>query len=487
MIDFNKLDEYRENNRVEAKKALGGLPKSIGETYSAFANTLGGIILLGVVEHKDKSLHTVDLPDAEKLIREFWEIVNDPNKTSVNILSGKDVYAMDINGNHIVVINVPRADRSYKPVYIDGNPLNTYRRNGEGDYKCTIEEYQAMVRDASVKTQDMLLLKDMDLTVINMDSLHGYRQRMKHSRPGHVWEQLDDETFLVQIGAAGLGEDGGKHPTAAGLLMFGNEYDIVREFNDYFLVYQEQYDAGNRRTDRIISSSGDWSGNLYDFYFRAYNKLKQDIKTHSEMDGITRVDDAPVLKALREALANCLVNADYYGRGGVVIIRKPKLITMANPGNMRIELDAAVSVGASDPRNGTLMKMFNLIDIGEREGSGIPNIFSAWRGEGWASPVYDEQMNPDRTVLTLPLSAKRIGNKKATTETGDKRSVLSERVKESIIGYLTDKPEGKTAEIAEYIGLKPSRTRDYIKGLVDEGIIEAIGSSKKTRVYKLKR
>jgi predicted HTH transcriptional regulator len=184
MIDFNKLDEYRENNRVEAKKALGGLPKSIWETYSAFANTLGGIILLGVVEHKDKSLHTVDLPDAEKLIREFWEIVNDPNKTSVNILSGKDVYAMDINGNHIVVINVPRADRSYKPVYIDGNPLNTYRRNGEGDYKCTIEEYQAMVRDASVKTQDMLLLKDMDLTVINMDSLHGYRQRMKHSRPG---------------------------------------------------------------------------------------------------------------------------------------------------------------------------------------------------------------------------------------------------------------------------------------------------------------
>ena len=68
MIDFGNLEKYRENNRIEAKKALGGLPKSIWETYSAFANTYGGIILLGVEEWADKSLHTVDLPDPDRLI-----------------------------------------------------------------------------------------------------------------------------------------------------------------------------------------------------------------------------------------------------------------------------------------------------------------------------------------------------------------------------------------------------------------------------------
>ena len=87
MIDFSKIEQYRENNRIEAKKALGGLPKSIWETYSAFANTHGGIILLGVEELADKSFRTVDLPDPEKLIKEFWDIVNNPNKTSVNVLS----------------------------------------------------------------------------------------------------------------------------------------------------------------------------------------------------------------------------------------------------------------------------------------------------------------------------------------------------------------------------------------------------------------
>jgi len=481
MIDFNNLNMYRENNRIEAKKALGGLPNSIWETYSAFANTLGGIILLGVAERPDHSLETVDLPDPDKLIKDFWDSVNNPNKVSINILSSKDVYPLEVNGDHIVVINVPRADRSYRPVYIDGNPLNTYRRNGEGDYKCTHEEYMAMVRDASVKTQDMLVLSEMELSVFNQDSVRGFRQRMKFSRPGHVWEQLDDETFLQKLGAIGIGEDGKKHPTSAGLLMFGNEYDIVREYNDYFLDYQEQYDPENRWTDRIISSSGDWSGNVYDFYFRVYNKLRQDIKTPFRLDGITRVDDTPVHQALREALANCLVNADYYGRRGVVIIKKPDVITLSNPGNLRIELSTAISGGVSDPRNSTMLKMFNFIDIGERAGSGIPNIFRVWRDREWSTPTIKEEFEPGRITLTLPLSLSPTVGDKSAIKIGDKTEA-----KDSIIDYLTDHPEGKTADIAEYLGLKLSRTRDYLKELTDDGIIEAIGGNR-NRKYRLKR
>ena len=253
MIDFSNLGSYRENNRLEAKTALGGLPHSIWETYSAFANTLGGIILLGVKEKPDHSFEAVDLPDPGMLIKEFWDLANNPSKVSINLLSDKDVYSLDIDGKHIVVINIPRADRSYRPVYVDGNPLNTYRRNGEGDYKCTKEEYMAMVRDAAIKTQDMLVLSEMDLSVFNADSVHSFRQRMRYSRPGHVWEQLDDERFLQAIDAVGFGDDGKNHPTSAGLLMFGNEHEILREFGNFFLDYQEQYDPENRWTDRIIS------------------------------------------------------------------------------------------------------------------------------------------------------------------------------------------------------------------------------------------
>lgn len=341
-----------------------------------------------------------------------------------------------------------------------------------------------MVRDASVKTQDMLVLDEMDLTVFNRESIRSYRQRMRLSRPGHVWEALEDEDFLLKLGAVGIGSDGKKHPTSAGLLMFGNEYDIVREFNAYFLDYQEQYDANTRWTDRIISSSGDWSGNMYDFYFRVYNKLIQDLKVPFKMDGGVRVDDTTVHQALREALANCLVNADYYGRQGLVIIKKRDGITMANPGGFRIEIDAAKSGGVSDPRNGTMLKMFNLIDIGERAGSGIPNIFRVWREQGWSMPVITEQLEPDRIILSLSLRKDKSSDKKVAIKNGDKYAKTGLQ-KTAILEYLTDHISAKCSDISGVLGVKDARARRILSEMIAEGTIVAEGGNR-NRTYKLK-
>ena len=63
MIDLNNIMRYHENNRIEAKKAAGGFPHSLWETYSAFANTVGGLILLGVEESRDKQLRVTGVPD----------------------------------------------------------------------------------------------------------------------------------------------------------------------------------------------------------------------------------------------------------------------------------------------------------------------------------------------------------------------------------------------------------------------------------------
>lgn len=484
MIDLSKIDQYRENNRIEAKKALGGLPHSIWETYSAFANTLGGIILLGVEEDKDHSLHTINLPDPEQLIKEFWDIINNPNKASVNILSNKHVHIETVDGNRIIVIEVPRAQRYDKPVYVDGNPLSgSYRRNGEGDYKCTQEEVQSMLRDAARQTQDMQVLESMGLDVLDYESVRRYRIRMKNYRPGHVWEELEDIEFLYKLGAVGRSADSTMHPTAAGLLMFGFEYEIVKEFPHYFLDYQEHTDAGTRWTDRIVSSSGEWSGNLYDFYFRVYNKLTQDIKTPFKLEGGDRIDDTPVHNALREALANCLINADYYGRQGLVIINRKNEISFSNPGAFRIEIEAAKRGGVSDPRNAALIKMFNLVNIGERAGSGIPNIYAVWKKQGWALPTIEESFDPERT--TLSLTTQKIGDKKSAVKIGNKKSAISEMRKNLIIEYLTDHASAKASEIAEYIELKPSRARDYLNELMAENIVVAEGGNR-NRVYKLK-
>lgn len=133
------------------------------------------------------------------------------------------------------------------------------------------------------------------------------------------------------------------------------------------------------------------------------------------MVGGERVDDTPVHKALREALANCLINADYHGVRGVVIRKEPDKIIFANPGYIRTGKNQMRLGGESDPRNKSLMKMFNLINIGERAGSGVPNIFNVWEDEGFIEPKIEERFDPDRTVLSLPFV------KKATEKSDGKK------------------------------------------------------------------
>lgn len=504
MIDFAHLEQYRENNRIEAKKARGGLPHSIWETYSAFANTLGGVILLGVVEDDNKQLEAVGVPDPDQLVKDFWKIVNNVSKVSVNILSTSDVSVESVDGKSIVVINVPRAQRADRPVYLLDNPLReSYRRNGEGDYRCTQEEVRAMLRDAAMRTQDMIVLENMDIEALNRESLHSYRTRMQACRPGHVWEGNADQEFLYKIGAVGRDRQGTLHPTGAGLLMFGNEYEIVKEFPNYFLDYREKMDLQVRWTDRFVSSSGDWSGNLYDFYFRVYNRLALDIRTPFQMKNGSRVDDTPIHEALREVLANCLINADYYGRQGIVIEKTPESFSFSNPGGFRVDVEAAISGGISDPRNAVLIKMFNLINIGERAGSGIPNIFRIWNKEGWPAPVIRESFDPERITVSLFIGIDSEKSKNPLDNTEDNPDKFGENPdkqakvtinkipgksavqKAAIVEYLTENPKGKSAQIAKLLGVSADRARQLLLQMVEDGLVETEGANR-NRTYKLK-
>ena len=540
MLDFSNIEKYKENNRLEAKAAAVGLPKSLWATYSAFANTNGGIILLGVTEDAQHQLHVEGVNDADALVTDFWNIINNQSKISINVLNDKDVIVREFDGKKIIIISVPRAQRYDKPIYLDGNLFSSYKRNGEGDYRCTKEVIQAMLRDASPKTQDMLVLGNMNLDVFDKDTIKRYRIRMQGIRPGHVWEALEDVDFLYRIGAVGRDADGKLHPTAAGLLMFGYEYEIVREYPHYFLDYREKLDDDTRWSDRFVSSSGDWSGNIYDFYCRVYNRIAQSVKVPFALDGISRIDDTELHKALREALANTLINADYYGNTGVVIERNITSITMTNAGTFRIDLDEAINGGISDPRNSGLIKMFSLINIGERAGSGLPMIFKAWTGTDFAMPDITEKENPDRVCLMLPveslgefgLTSAQCPNKNANegsavlineltvpdteqtvpdtkqavpdteqtvpdteqavpdteqtvpdTEKAvpDTEKAVPEESKEQkalILSYIKDN-ENITAKIAATIlNVKPRRARTILRDMQIEGIIKRVGAAR---------
>lgn len=371
---------------------------------------------------------------------------------------------------------MPAAKREEKPVYINDDLFGgTYRRNHEGDYRCTRLQVKTMLRDQGENTMDMEVLDDTLLEELNYETIQGYRNHHRTLKSGHPFERLNDAEYLRSIGAAAVSrEDKQLHPTAAGMLMFGEEYNIVRHFPEYFLDYREMLDPLIRWTDRLQSSSGEWSGNLCDFYFRVYNKIIKNVKIPFAMDGGNRIDDTPVHKALREALANCLINADYYGTRGIVIKNEPDKLILENPGYIRTGKAQMLKGGESDPRNKSLMKMFNLINIGERSGSGVPLILNTWEDEGWEKPVIEERFDPDRTILELEFVKK--------TSEENKRRKTGAHI-EKIQEYLGENGASKTKDIAAYIGLSPARTRAI---LAEMGNVEIIGTNT-NREYRLKK
>ena len=438
--------------------------------------------------------------------------MNNQNKVSINLLLNKHVYTKEIEGKSIIFIEVPRAERQFRPVFIDKDVFSgTYHRNGEDDYHCTKEDISEMFRDASVASADTKVLTEMDESVFCMESIKGYRNIFRTLHVNHVWDSLDNIDFLRKIGAVGLSTETGKlHPTAAGLIMFGYEYEIVREFPQYFLDYQEKFDSKIRWSDRVVSSSGEWSGNIFDFFFKVATKLTSDIKRPFKLDGIFRVDDTPVHKAIREALVNTLVNADYYGRQGSVIQKYPEKFVFENPGSFRIPIQDAFDGGTSDPRNATILKMFSMIDIGERAGSGIPGIVSVWEENFKSEPVYVQTSNPSRVKTVLDISCivngdvipsdkdefqaiNEISSDKPSDKnklqainqiSSDKSNQKQENVEKELLAILTDKQEHSVYELAKIVGLSPARTRAVTAKLVSKGLISAIGANK-NRTYRL--
>ena len=164
-----------------------------------------------------------------------------------------------------------------------------------------------------------------------------------------------------------------------------------------------------RWTDRLQSQSPDWSGNVFDFFTMVSAKLTRDIEKPFKLEGMVRVDETPIHKSVREALVNCLANADFFLSRGIVIHKFPDRIVMKNPGLSIVGKKQMLRGGDSEPRNANIMKMLNLLGFGEHSGNGVPDIFSVWETSGLQEPVIEEHFGedgPNKTVVILPLVVK---------------------------------------------------------------------------------
>ena len=220
MFDLSELKTYREGNRLEAKKALGRdgqgeLPRSVWETLSAFANTAGGVIVLGVTERRDDGSFVVHgIPKVGKVLDDFWSAALSEDKLSARFVKDADATVGTVGGKGIVVTRVPWVDRYTRPVYIDNSIFGgTFRRTHAGDHQCKREEVLSMLRDSDTSSQDAAIAESARVEFINRETVAAYRRRFDQRNEGHVWGKADDEIFLTDIGALRVDEKGELRPT----------------------------------------------------------------------------------------------------------------------------------------------------------------------------------------------------------------------------------------------------------------------------------
>lgn len=476
-----------ECKAAQGRNGRGEIPEDFWKSYSAMANADGGIILLGVREKPSGHFQALGLTDVSRVRKALWDNLHNRKQVSINLLVEDDIQLIKIDGVTVLRVQVPRASRQSKPVHLGNNPFGgTFLRRYEGDYQADDETVRRMLAERVEDSRDERILKGFDFADLDMDTVAAYRNRFAAVKPGHVWTDLPVSEFLERIGAVGKNrEEGYSGIRLAGLLMFGRG-EVIRDVLPHYMVdYQERSvaKAEKRWVDRLVPD-GSWSGNIYDFFRKVYQKLTADLKVPFQLQDGQRVEDTPVHEALREALVNTLIHADFTGRVSVLVVKRPDMFGFRNPGLMRISPELAILGGNSDCRNRRLQTMFQLVGYGDHAGSGVPKIYSNWTNRHWRRPVLYELREPEQTLMELRMSSLVPEETVAELEAhiGEKFHSLSNTER---LALITASSEGVVnhARLREICTEHSADISKMLSHLVRDGLLSSDGAGRGMMYY----
>ena len=469
----------KESYEIEYKSAKEGFPmKEFWKTYSAFANTHTGFIILGIKERKDGLLIEGLSDEAiESYQKTFWNNCNNPNTISTNLLNNSDVRVLQIVGKNTLVFKVPFAARTQRPIYLTTNPFgNTYKRNNEGDYHCTDDEVRQMIADATGELRrDSLILEHFTTDDFDPTSVRQFRQLFSVFNGSHPWNALSDIELFTKIGAYRKDRKTGKEGiTLAGLLMFGKGDSLNQQeaLPNFFPEYREHLSEAIRWTDRIYPD-GTWEHNLLQFYLRVLPKITSVLPKPFQLEKDTRIEETSAHIALREAFVNALVHTDYSQSGNIIVALEKQQFVISNPGTLLVSLDQYYEGGISECRNPSLQKMFMLIGRAEKSGSGVDKIMAGWDELHWSKPYLKLEEHPNRVKLILPMF--HILPEQVMANLQEQFPTIGELTSNELTVLTFCSVEGciSNNRLQYILKLHPTDITFLLKGLVERGYLES--------------
>ena len=197
-IDLKRLineNHIYESGNIEYKRARNELPRDFWNTYSAFANTTGGYIILGITENDEQCFEVTGVLDSDHILNQLFSIGNNSNKVSKNILSTEDIEIDNIDGKTVIIIHIPEVSVQEKPIFLNNELSQSYIRKHSGDYKISTDELAALLRDRSDHL-DYELLDNYTIEDLDIDSVERYKFELHKRNLDMGFNKMDNDLFL---------------------------------------------------------------------------------------------------------------------------------------------------------------------------------------------------------------------------------------------------------------------------------------------------
>jgi len=429
----SKTLEFKENT-----SSLSGIIK----TVIAFANTAGGIIIIGVQDKVKKVVGLADpLLEEERLINIISESITPFLVPNIEIQTYRKKALIVIHVHHVV-----------GPYYLKSAGLEkgTYIRFGSTNRVADTEMLNALKSLAKNVFYDETAYVQGKADWLDWDSIENLFQSVDKKITKHKTENLG---LLVQ-------QSGKDLPSIGGILLFG--INRLSLFPDSVI-----------RCVRFVGSNRAKALDHIDIHAHLPLALEQSIhfvERNTRMGaeiGRLRRKDIPEYppEAVREAITNAIIHTDYAMKGvSIIIAIFDDRIEITNPGVLPFGLTVEHALlGASRVRNRVIARVFRELKLIEQWGSGLQRIMDACHQRGLQEPTFEELHNQFRVTL---YSTKI-------------RKMVLESWQRKFIEHLQKKESVSTKQAAAFWKMSSRNARIRLKQLIDKGLIKKIGTSAK--------
>jgi ATP-dependent DNA helicase RecG len=481
---LTELNAADESPRIEAKRSRE-IGKSLMESVVAFVNEPGlggGHLLLGVDWRVD-----------EKCDTQYWpEGLADPDKiqkdlasqcaSMLNVAIRPEMAVERLDGKTVLVVFVPEADVSQKPVYLKaiGLPKGAFRRIGSTDQRCTDEDLWVL-RGASQPQfgPDMALVPDARMDDLDPQAITEYRRLRSLANPQAEELGYDNPDMLEALSAVRR-VDNVLKPTVAGIVLFGKPMTLRRLFPalriDYIRVVGTQWvDDPEQRFQSVdirkplMLALPVAEASIVDELPKGFRLPEGELQSRQE----------PVLprKVIREALANAVMHRSYQEHSPAQIIRYSNRIEILNPGYSLKDM-ASLGTPGSRLRNPAIAAVLHELNWAETKGSGIRTMRRMAGEAGLPLPEFasDRQKNEFKVTLFLHhlLTEDDYAWLRALAGdglTGDEAKVL---IYAREIGVVDN------TACRDFSGLDTLQASSLLRRLRDRGLLEKQGAGSRT-------